>query len=82
MPLLSPLLARSGWPACIGSIAEIDGDIAAYRGLKNSAQAVEIGMAEIVSGSPTCREFALLLDSGDGAVFGSQVLLFHSGTIM
>jgi hypothetical protein len=27
MPLLSPLLARSGWPACIGSIAEIDGDI-------------------------------------------------------
>jgi hypothetical protein len=29
-----------------------ESDIAAYLGLKNGAQAVEIGMAEIVSGNP------------------------------
>ena len=32
---------------------ETDSDIAAYRGLSNGAQEVEIGMTEVVSGSPT-----------------------------
>jgi hypothetical protein len=38
-----------GWPGCTESIAEIDGDIAAYRGLKPMRQTVEIGMVEIVA---------------------------------
>jgi hypothetical protein len=34
------------------SLCETDGDMAAYRGISNGAQVVEIGMAEIVSVTP------------------------------
>ena len=53
----SSIKDASSAQARVNPPSETDSDIAAYRSLAKAAQVVEIGMAEVVSRSPTLMPF-------------------------